>query len=94
MATVYTAKVTVEIEGFKTFEDASGAPAVVRVADFSYAADFIGGEARLTCIKHPTNGRRASQVAAERAERTYLAFVNENTTPEWRATNVALYTDG
>lgn len=93
MAIVYTAKAAVEIEGFQAYPDASGAPALVRVADFSYAADFIGGEVRLACIKHPGNGRRASEVAAERARRTYEAFVTENTTAEWRAANVVLYSE-
>ncbi len=90
---VYTAKAAVEISGFQKYEDASGAPAVVRVADFSYAADFIGGEVRLTCIKSPNNGRRASEVAAERARKTYAAFIGENTTSEWRAANVAMYAE-
>jgi hypothetical protein len=51
MATTYTAKASVEVVGFQAYADASGAPCTVRVADFAYACDFIGGEVRLSCIK-------------------------------------------
>lgn len=90
---VYTAKAAVEVVTCEVYPDGSGAPALVRVADFSYACDFLGGEVRLNLVKGPSHGRRANQVAAERATRTYAAYVNENTSPEWRVANVAMYKD-
>lgn len=93
MRAIYTAKAAVEVSGFTVYPDASGACAVVRVADFAYSASYTGVAVRLTCIKHPSNGRRASEVAAQRAEKVFTDMVNENTTPEWRDACVKMYSD-
>ncbi len=90
---IYTATAAIEVQGFRAFEDASGAPATVRIADFMYAADYIGGEVRLNLIRGPQHGRTAGTVAADRARRAYAVLINEQTSESWRSANVALYAD-
>lgn len=81
----------VSVSGLMTYPDASGAPAVVSIGPFVYAANFIGGEVRIALISRGSGSRVESKIAADRARRAYSADLEKITDAAWRAASVALY---
>jgi hypothetical protein len=74
----------------RIYEDASGAPAVMSCDGFMYAMDYIGGEIKTTGLR--VNGTRRQLLKAKSmCEAAYRKMLFAQTTPEWRASNVALY---
>lgn len=87
------AKASIKISGFQVYSDGSGAPALVQIADYGFACDWINGAVSMTCVKPAHGSRRESEVAARRARDAYVANVQANTTEDWRALNLAMYAD-
>lgn len=85
------AKAAVEIENFRTFEDSSGAPALVRVGDYVFACDTLGARTTVNCIKPGHGSRTESKIAARRARIAYESKVLFSTTGAWRERAVAMY---
>jgi hypothetical protein len=79
-------------ESFKTFPDASGAPAVLRCGPFIFACDLLGS-ATLNLIKPVAGSRTESKIAAQRVRAAYAKLVEGATDAAWRVANAALYAD-
>lgn len=100
MGIVYTAKAAIEIKPVCSqytndagvYVDGSGVACLVTIADFTYSCNYLAG-VRLTLVKGPNHGRRASEVAADRARSAYEHHVLAHTTEEWRSLNSAMYSD-
>jgi hypothetical protein len=89
----YTATATIDIQSLGVFEDGSGSPCIVKIADYVYALDLLG-DVSLHCVKHPAGASQtASKVAAQRARAAYLAYIFAHTTEDWRETNRKMYTE-
>lgn len=74
----------------RVFDDASGAPAVLRYNGYAFAFDVLG-EIKCNNIAPRYGSRHACKVAQQICEREYRALLDASTTAEWRAANAAMY---
>jgi hypothetical protein len=74
----------------RVFEDASGAPVVLRYNGYAFAFDYLG-EVKCNNIAPRYGSRVACKVAKDVCEREYRAILEAATTPEWRKANEELY---
>ncbi len=77
-------------ESFKTFVDASGAPAVIEVQGFFFSFDCLGGPTDPHLL-NTTNRSPSKRVVALAAWKYHQLL--EGLTPEWHAANRAMYTE-
>lgn len=71
------------------YPDGSGAPATVLLSGYYFAADFIGGEVRLTGLTGRTPQARVIAAARRAYERALRSHPDAG--PEWFAKNDAMY---
>ncbi len=79
------------VDSFKSFEDASGAPAVITVDGFTFAFDCLGAPTHAHLISR--SSRSPSKRVVSLAAFMYRKLV-EGLTEEWRAANRAMYSEG
>lgn len=79
-------------ESFRTFEDGSGTACVLFSEGYGFACHYIGGEVRLNGLSD-YGSRYANERAAAIVRARFERLIAERTTPEWRALNVAMYTE-
>ena len=80
------------VEFFESYQDASGAPAVLVFGPFRFSADVLG-TVKLHALGSPNCGYRARERAVAACERAYkleLAKLGS----EWLAANRELYKEG
>lgn len=70
--------------------DASGAPMVITVGRYKFAADMLG-EIKLNLLAPVTGSRRESETAANMARAEYRRWLLACTSEAWRAANAAMY---
>lgn len=87
------AKAYVEVKNLRVFDDASGAPALVEVADYVFACDTLGKRTAVNCIKPGYGSRTESKIAARRARIAYESKVLFSTTGAWRQQNCDMYAE-
>lgn len=81
----------VDVKNLVVYEDASGAPAVVTVADYSFACDTVG-KTVMTCIRPGHGSRTESKIAAQRASNAYQDAVHKATLgTDWMRRNAVMY---
>jgi hypothetical protein len=78
------------VKHIRTFEDASGAPAVVSYGPYTFAVDTLG-DVRLTLISPVYGSRVESKIAASAARRAYLAERDTLVSGTWLAANRTMY---
>jgi hypothetical protein len=86
----YIKVVSVDVTGLRVFEDASGAPAVVRVANYAYAFDTLGS-VRCSLLQPVSGSRLESKIAAGRAKAAYVAARDAVVSAAWLKANADLY---
>lgn len=81
----------IDVESFKSFPDASGAPAVIRVEGFSFSFD---------CLGEPTSGHLLNQSSGRSPSKRIVALAAwkygeliKALSSEWHAANKAMYTE-
>lgn len=74
----------------RVFDDASGAPVVLRYNGYAFAFDMLG-DVKCNNIAPRYGSRVACKIAQDVCERTYRAMLAQVTTAEWRAANQAMY---
>lgn len=86
-------KSAVNISTPNVYTDGSGAPCTVECAGYVFCCDWLNGY-RATLIRPVSGGTRTqNRIAAECVERAYTAWINVNTSAEWRAANAAMYAE-
>ena len=79
----------------RVFEDASGAPALVDVAGFTFALDTLG-QHNVTCtvLNYGTGAyMRDAPAAAKKARAAYAVARDQVIATDWLARNAAMYRD-